>query len=169
MQRNRPRGFTNHASAALPAPAPSSTRPPRNGAAPMENAAARRCEQRKAVYEVRRAVDRNDGPDKVGISARTFGQLLADDAVIGKVFGQSSADWHFDPPVDLRHRIVQADRIPRASFYSAAQRSFRTRQRSRVQPASQVLKPTTSIARRSSRASTAPKLTDFIRRPGHCS
>ena len=63
----------------------------RDRAALMENA-GRRCEQRKAVDEVRRPVDGIDRLDKVGISAWTFRQLVANDAVIRKVFGQSFAD-----------------------------------------------------------------------------
>jgi hypothetical protein len=44
------------------------------------------------LWCVGRAVDGIDRPYEVGIWAWTFGQLFANDAVIGKVFGQSFAD-----------------------------------------------------------------------------
>ena len=65
----------------------------------------RRAEDRQAVREVRRAVDRIEHPARSGRRGRRAAHFLGEHLVIGKALGDQRAEHPLDGDVDLGHEI----------------------------------------------------------------
>ncbi len=83
-----------------------------------------RREQRKAVDEVRRAVDRIDGPDEIRAATGSLVELLADDVVLRKAFGEARAHQHFGGAVDFGDWISPAIVVTRAVLVRDGERTI---------------------------------------------
>src|SRR5687768_6649417 len=79
---------------------------PDHGAAAEQNP-DRGSEQRKAVDEIRRAVDRIDGPDEIPAASGFLVHFLADDVVLRETVGELRAQQYLHLMVHLGHRIFE--------------------------------------------------------------